>query len=55
MKYNIFLQRCIKTSPYNNNGGEKFAMLKWMAKERSKSGKRSYERNTIASLAKSLN
>lgn len=54
VKYDIFMQRCIKTSPYYDNGGEKFAMLKSLARERSTSAKKNYERNTIASLAKAL-
>ena len=54
MKYDLFMQRCLKTSPYNDNGGEKFAMLKSLAKQRSCSPKKNYQRNTIASLAKAL-
>lgn len=54
IKYDIFMKRCIKTSPYNDNGGQKFAMLKSLQRDRSKSAKKSYERNTIASLAKAL-
>ena len=36
MKYDMFIKRCIKTSPYNDNGGEKYNMLKSLSKERSK-------------------
>jgi len=54
VKYDIFMQRCLKTSPYNDNGGEKFAMLKSLAKYRSSSPKKNYERNTISFLAKGI-
>ena len=54
VKYDLFMQRCAKTSPYNDNGGEKFAMLKGLARYRSNSPKKSYQRNTVASLAKAI-
>ena len=54
MKYDMFIKRCIKTSPYNDNGGEKYNMLKNLSKERSKSRKMNYEKNTIAFLAKGI-
>ena len=54
LKYDHFMQRCAKTSPYNDNGGEKYSLLKKMVKHRSNSPKKNYQRNTIASLAKAL-
>ncbi len=54
MKYDQFMQRCVKTSPYHDNGGEKFAMLKSLVRYRSNSPKKNYQRNTIASLAKAI-
>jgi len=52
MKYDMFIKRCIKTSPYNENSGYNYALLKRLAGERSKSKKKSYERNTISYIAK---
>ncbi|CAI2362746.1 unnamed protein product [Moneuplotes crassus] len=54
VKYDLFMQRCMKTSPYNDNGGENYSMLKKMVRHRSNSPKKNYQRNTIASLAKAL-
>lgn len=52
MRYDMFIKRCIKTSPYNENSGFNYALLKRLANERSHSAKRSYERNTISYIAK---
>lgn len=54
MKYDIFMQRCVKTSPYNDNGGQNFAMLKRLAKEKAQHVNKSYEANTISFLAKRI-
>jgi hypothetical protein len=54
MKYDMFIKRCQKTSPYNDNGGEKYNILKNMAREKKRYRKKSYERNTVAFLAKGL-
>lgn len=52
MRYNMFIRRCLKTSPYNERSGYNFALLKRLLKLRSESPKKSYERNTISYLAK---
>ena len=54
VKYDLFMQRCLKTSPYNDDGGERFTMLKNLVRYRSNSPKKSYQRNTICSLAKAI-
>uniref|UniRef100_A0A7S3KDT6 Uncharacterized protein n=1 Tax=Euplotes crassus TaxID=5936 RepID=A0A7S3KDT6_EUPCR len=54
VKYDLFMQRCLKTSPYNDKGGERFTMLKDLVRYRSNSPKKNYQRNTIASLAKAI-
>ena len=53
-KYEVFIRRCMKTSPYNENSGYNYSILKKLAKERSKSGKRSYEKNTVSFVAKCI-
>lgn len=54
LKHDMFIKRCIKTSPYNENSGYNYALLKRLAKLRSKSKKKNYQKNTIASIAKIL-
>lgn len=54
LKYDMFIKRCKKTSPYNENSGYNYALLKRLAKLRSKSKKKNYQKNTIASIAKNL-
>ena len=54
VKYDMFIKRCIKTSPYHENSGYNYALLKRLAKIRKPKPKKNYERNTIASLAKVL-
>ena len=53
IKHDLFIKRCIKTSPYNKNSQFNFAMLNRLARLRSKERK-NYERNTVSSIAKIL-
>ena len=53
IKHELFIKRCIKTSPYNQNSGYNFAMLNRLARLRSNERK-NYEKNTVSSIAKIL-